>query len=187
MAAGSASRILHAPGRLVVNPTNIESTAYPYGGFEVGRTRAVAIASTTTPFLVECEGLGGEPSDVLEQTRRITCGMFLRGWDDDAIERMFVDNYVQGSVSGHAVHREPGNRVAGASALGRAVSLLYVPDDPVHAPAWLAYRVIPYWSEGAELAWQRGNELGLPLAGECIRGPTGKIAEIGRLADLSLT
>ena len=31
MAAGNASRILRAPGRLVVNPSDL-STAYPYGG-----------------------------------------------------------------------------------------------------------------------------------------------------------
>lgn len=186
MAAGNASRIIHAPGRLVVNPTDVVQLAYPHGGTEVGRTKAVALVSTTTPFLVECEGLGGEPSDILEQTRRMVFGCMLRGWDDDAVEKLFADNFSQGSNTGHAVMREPGNKVGGASALARAVSLLFVPDDPVHVPGFIAYRAICYWSEGAEIAWQRGTELGIPLAAECIRGATGSIAEIGRLHDLTV-
>ena len=186
MAAGSASRILRAPGRLVAAPTDL-SLAYPYGGTEVGKTRLVTLTSIDTTFRIECEGLGGEPSDILEGPQRFIFTCFLRGWDDDAVRHFLSRNYVQGDQSGHAVFRAPNSRFGGASALGRAVSFLYVPDDPVHAPACLVYRGIPDWSDGAEVAWQRGEELGIPLAVDCIRGATGKMVEVGRLADLSLT
>jgi hypothetical protein len=186
MAAGNASRILRAQGRLVVNPTDL-TLAYPYGGTEVGKTRLVVLASLGTSFPVTCEGLGGEPSDILEGPARFVFSCFLRGWDDDAVRLFFADNYVQGSKTGHSVIREPGNRFGGASAVPRAVSLLYVPDDVEHAPACLIYRGIPDWSDGAEILWRRQDELGIPLAVECIRGATAKILEIGRLADLSLT
>ena len=186
MAAGSASRVLRAPGRLVVDPSNL-ALNYPYGGTEVGRTRLVVLQMLGTGFRVESEGLGGEASDVVESTNRFVLSCFLRGWDDAAVERFFARNYTQGAVSGHAVFAEPGNAEPGRSALARAVSLLYVPDDAVHAPSVLIYRGVPDWSEGAEVAYQRGEELGIPLAVECVRSTTGKILEVGRLVDLSLT
>jgi hypothetical protein len=130
---------------------------------------------------------GNEPSDILERTSRYVFSCFIRAWDDDAIERFFSSNFVQGSVSGHSLLREPGTRVAGASALGRAVRLLYVPDDPISNPAVMIYRGVPDWSENAELAFQRQEELGLPITIECVRGGSGKILEVGRLADVSLT
>lgn len=186
MAAGSSTRVLRAPGKLVVNPTNL-ALDYPYGGVEVGKTRLAVLASFGSAVRIECEGLGGDASDVLERTNRYVFSCFLRGFDDDAVEKFFAYNYVQGAVSGHAVLREPGVRGAGKSTLARAVSLLYVPDDAVHNPSLLIYRGIPDWSDGAELAFQRGEELGIPLAIDCLRGATGKIIELGRLVDLSLT
>jgi len=186
MAAGSSARILKAPGRLVVDPTNL-ALNYPYGGTEVGKTRAAVLTSFGTSYRIECEGLGGEASDVLEAPARYVFSCFLRGWDDDAVKKFLADNYVQGATSGHSLLREPGIKVGGSSALSRAIKLLYVPDDLAHAPACLIYRGVPEWTDGADIAWQRGEELGIPLAVECVRGATGKIIEVGRLSDLSLT
>jgi hypothetical protein len=186
MTAGNATRVLRAPGKLVVDPTNLDFN-YPYGGVEVGKTRLVVLTSHGSSVMVACEGLGGEASDVLERTNSYTFTCFLRGWDDDAVEKFFSTNFAQGAVSGHAVFREPGSRLAGASALLRSVTLLYVPDDAVHNPAALMYRGVPDWNDGAELAFQRKEELGIPLAVDLLRGETGKILEVGRLVDLSLT
>jgi len=188
MAAGNATRVLRAPGKLIVNPSDL-GLDYPYGGTEVGKTKLVVLTSHGTGLRVECEGLGGEPSDILEAPANYVFACMLRGWDDDAIATLFSDNAVAGggAVSGHALFREPHLRVGGSSALSRSVSLLYVPDDPVHAPSVLIYRGVPDWSDGAEAAWQRGEELGIPLAVECVRGATsGKILEVGRLVDLTL-
>lgn len=186
MASGDVSRVLRAPGRLVVNPTDL-NVDFPHGGVEVGKTRLVVLTTFNTSVRIECEGLGNEPSDILERTSRYVFSCFIRAWDDDAIERFFSSNFVQGGVSGHSLLREPGTRVAGASALGRAVRLLYVPDDPISNPAVMIYRGVPDWSENAELAFQRQEELGLPITIECVRGGSGKILEVGRLADVSLT
>ena len=186
MASGDVSKVLRAPGRLVVNPTDLDLD-YPYGGTEVGKTRLVVLTSFNTSVRIECEGLGNEPSDILERTSRYVFSCFVRAWDDDAIELFFARNFVQGAVTGHSLLREPGTRVAGASALDRALRMLYVPDDLTSNPAVMIYRGVPDWSENAELAFQRQEELGLPLAVECVRGETDKIIEVGRLADLSLT
>lgn len=185
MAAGSATRVLRAPGKLVVDPTDL-TLNYPYGGTEVGKTKLVVLTSFGSPTSIPSEGLGGEPSDILERAGLYVFSCFLRGWDDDAVSKFFANNYSQGAVSGHAVFQEPGNRIAGASALDRAVKLLYVPDDPVSNPAAIMYQGVADWPDGAEMAFQRGEELGIPLAVDLTRGTTGKILQVGRLVDLSV-
>ena len=64
MSAGSASRVIRAPGRLVVSPDDL-SRSYPFGGVEVGKARMVVVKSLSTQFRVESEGLGGDISDAL--------------------------------------------------------------------------------------------------------------------------
>ena len=81
MVAGSASRTLRSPGRIVIGPTNL-SAAYPYGGTEIGRAKTVVLTSIGQSFRVSCEGLGGEPSDVLGSPSYYVFSCFLRGWDD---------------------------------------------------------------------------------------------------------
>ena len=186
MAAGNATRVLRAPGKLVVNPSDL-TLAYPYGGTEVGKTRLVVLTSLGASVKVSSEGLGGEASDILERTNAYVFSCFLRGWDDDAVAKFFATNFVQGPVSGHAVFREPGNRVPGSTALARAVVLLYVPDDAVNNPSAIMYRGVPEWTDGADLAFQRQEELGIPLTVDLLRSDTGNILEVGRLVDLSLT
>lgn len=184
MAAGSAARVLRAPGRLVVDPTDL-GIAFPYGGTQVGLVRQVALQTLGANFRVESEMLG-EATDVLESPNRYVMACLLRGWDDDAMRLLVADNYDAGAVSGHAVITVPNRQRPGASGLARARTLLYAPDDPVNAPALLIYRGIPEWGGGSALSFSRSEELGMPLAVECLRSDTGKILQLGRLADLTL-
>lgn len=169
----------------MVGPTNL-ATAYPYGGTEVGKARLCVLQPRGTGFRVMSEGLG-EATDVLESSNEYVFSCFLRGWDDDAVAQFFSGGYTAGSTSKHAVWAEPGTTTPGASALGRAVVLLYVPDDVIHVPAVLIYRGVPDWTPGSELALQRGEELGLPVTLECLRDANDNILAVGLLADLSLT
>jgi len=185
VAAGAASRVIRSPGRLVVEPANL-STEFPYGGIEVGKSQGFALTPLGSPFLVMCEALG-EATDVLEGENRWAFSVFLRGWDSDAIRYLLPEGYDQGTVTRHATYSVPGTATPGESALDRSLVLIYVPDDTIQSPAVLLYRAIPDWSDGAELAFQRGQELGLPLTFECVRDDNGQILAIGRLPDLSLT
>ena len=202
MAAGNVHRVIRAPGHVVIDPTDLSTpgTDNAYGGTLIGKTNACVVQSLGTPFRVESEGLG-EITDVLEANNRWAFACFLRGWDDDAIREAFSEgnktlgtaagNYEQGGTSSHSVFAVPGTRTPGQSTLesskSRAVILLYVPDDVIHVPAVLVYSGIPDWTEGAELAFQRGSELGLPLTIECLRDSNDNTLRIGRLADLSLS
>lgn len=185
MAASSAARIIRAPGRLVADPTNL-TVAYPHGGTELGLVRLVIVQPLGSPFRVESEGLG-EATDVLDGPEHYVFGCMLRGWDDDAVQTCLADHYTAGAISGHALFSAPGNAHPGGSAIPRAHAFLYVPDDVVNVPAVILYRGIPDWSDGAEMAMQRGDELGLAISIECLRNDDGHILQIGRMADLSLT
>lgn len=183
MAAGSITRVIRAPGRLVVGPTNL-AAAYPYGGTEVGKTKFVSVQPIRGLFRVESEGLG-DATDILESSLRYVFSCFVRGWDDDAVAQFFSGSYSAGSVSGHALFLEPGS-MPGKSAYSRGLKLLYVPDDPIHVPAVLVYCAIIDWSDSAEIALQRGEEFGIPVAAECLRDANSRIIQIGMLSDLTL-
>lgn len=184
MVAGSSSRTIRAPGRLIANPTDL-SDSPTYGGTELGKTRAVALLPLGSSYRVECEGLG-EASDILEGDNNYVFSCFLRGWDRDAIEVLFAGGYAEGGTTKHAVWSEPGTRTAGQSALGRAAIFLFVPDDTIHVPAALIYSGVSDFADGAELAFQRDEELGLEVGIVCMRSAAGKILSVGRIADLSL-
>ena len=187
MAAGSIATIMRAPGRIVINPTtSFATTAYPYGGTEIGKANLCALAPLGTPFRIESEALG-EATDILEGNNRYAFSCFIRGMDDDAKELMMAGGYEVGSVTQHAVWAEPGTKTPGQSTLSRAVILAYVPDDILHVDGLLIYRGIPGWSEGSELTFQRGEELGMPLTVDCLRDANANLVRIGRMADLSLT
>ena len=186
MAAGSSSRILRSPSRLVANPTTSpSSTAYPYGGKEVGRVNAVAVASAAGNYRVFSEG-DGTANELLEGEHRWIFTCFLRGWDNDALQTMLADGYSVGSVTQHSMFTAPGNKIPGSSALSRAIKLLVVPDDPVNNPGLILYYAIPEMTENAPLSWARSSEFGVPITAECMQDSTGRILAIGRLPDLTI-
>lgn len=187
MAAGNSSKVIRATGRLVVGPTMPMrgANACPYGGTEIGKANACVLLPLGAQYLVESEGLG-EVTDVLEGNQRWVFSCFLRGWDRDAVRLLHPDGYEEGAQTQHARFEAPGVAVPGSSALGRAVVLAFVPDDAVHVPGVVLYRAVPDWSDGAELAFQRGTELGIPLSFDCLRDASGRILQMGLIADLDL-
>lgn len=178
-------RILRAPAQLVVNPINLEAAA-PFGGVFIGRAREVALVDQGGPGRRIDSELLGEATDVLESPNVASFGCFLRGWNDEAVERLMADGYAEGEGTGRATYSSPGNRIPGQTALDRAVTLLVAPENPDDAPALLIHRFVPFLDTEARFHWSRQEELGLPIAGECLRGTNGRIYDIKRIADLEL-
>lgn len=184
MARPHPANILRAPGSLIIDPVD-PTLPYPYGGTLVGETRAVVLTQLGTGFRVQCEGLG-EASDILEADGRWALSCFVRGWDDDAVQLLLPDGWAAGSSTQHAVFSYPAMARPGSSALGRARQVLYAPQNIEDAPAVVLYAGVPDWTDNAALAWARTEELGLPLVFEAFRDSTGRMLQVGRLADLSL-
>ncbi len=186
MSTGSSARVIRAPGRLVVNPTQaFDGGTFPFNGTDVGRVNACALASDGSAIQVEAEDFG-EVVDVLEGNQKWVFACFVRGWDSDAIRLFQPDGYSVGAVSQHAVFSAPGESKTNSSALARAVSLVFVPDDIVNVPALMIYRAVPDWTPGSEFAFQRKAELGLPITFQCVRDTSGRYLKMGRLVDLAL-
>lgn len=178
------TNILRSPGRLVASPQDL-TLSFPYGGVTVGRTKLVALQPIGERLVVPSEGIGGA-GDILEGEHRYALSCFLRGWTDRAIEYLWSDAYTEGSVTGHAVFSIPGTVQTGESVGPRSVCLLYVPDDTLHAPALLLYNASANWMSGAEVALQRPEEFGLPIAFDCTKDAYGRVLTIGLIDDLSL-
>ncbi len=183
--AANTSRVLRAPGTIVINPTEALTGTYPFGGTEVGKANLCALQPMEEQLRLVWEGTG-ETGEILEGPNRWIFACFLRGWDDEAIRLLMPDGWSIGDRSQHSVFSAPGLNLAGLSALSRAVKLLYVPEDPVHVPAILIYSAVPDWQNGAELAFRRSDELGLPMSFECVRDVESRILKVGRLVDLEL-
>jgi len=189
MAAGNVSRIIHGPGKLVVGPSDLTTPGSDnaYGGTEVGLSNQCLLTPLGVPFRIENEGLG-EATDVLEANNRFLVTCFLRGWDDDAITQFFSGQRSAGGTSQHGLFTAPGSRVPGkSSADSTNLTVLFVPEDLLHTDAFILYRAIPWWTDDAEMAFQRQEEFGIPLQLDCLRNGSGNILQVGRLADLSLT
>lgn len=187
MAAGSAANTIRAPGRLVLNPAlaPVDIADYPFDGIEVGKTTDCLLRPLVEVTPINYEALGA-PGDVLEGETRYQFACFLRGWDTDAVRLLMPGLTEQGAVSGHRVWTAPGSVTPGASAIPRAVTLLYVPDDHLRVPGIMLYRAVPTWESGQEVSFGRSRELGLAMVFECLRGATGKAVQMGRLADLAI-
>jgi|GEM_PF-1821875 len=189
MAAGDISRVVRAPGRLVVDPLDdfaALASEFPYSGTQVGTVRLCSLVPIgLPPFRVSYEALG-ETGQILEGDNRWAFSCMIRAWDREAVEQFLSDGYAVGASTQHAVYSVPGTRVPGSASVARGVKLAYIPDDEIHVPGVLMYRAIPNWTESAEMAFRRGDELGIPITFECLRDDTGRILQVGRIADLSI-
>lgn len=186
MAAGKVSRILRGPVKIVVGPTDL-SDADPYGGTEVGLSNQVALTPLGETVRIENEGLG-EATDILHPNNRWLLTCFMRGADDKARELFFLGNYSNGQTTQHGVFSAPGLKNPGESMLAESSRvILLVPENLIDMDALIIYRGIPMWSDDAEIAFQKKEEFGIPLAIDCLRDSNNNILRLGRLADLSLT
>ncbi len=186
MAAGNVRDIIRAPGKIILNQTqNFDGNTAPYGGTEIGKTRLGFTRSFGVPFEVTSEGLG-EVQAVLEPDNNWSYTFFARGWDDDAIRLLMAQNYAAGAVTQHSMFQVPGN-TPGSSTDGRTITLAFVPDDPIHVPGVLVYQGVANWDEGMQLAFQRQEELGLPITVKCLCDANGNTIKVARLNDITLT
>ena len=182
----NSTRVMRVPGTLIVSPTDLTDAAGTgeYGGSIIGSTKDVDLTPIGEKYRVECEGLG-RASDVLETDNRYVVNFFLRGWDKDAVSNLLSGGYSEGSVTGNAVWTGAG-ATPGGSALGRSRVWLIVPDDTHNHPALIIHVGIPDFADGAEVAFQRGKELGLDMTIDCWNNSSGQPFALGHLADLTL-
>lgn len=189
MVAGNVSSVIRNAGKLVIGPTDL-TAADPYGGTEIGLMNAAVLTPLGVPRVIWNEGLG-EPTDILEGSNDHLFTCFLRGADDNVKTLLLKGWRSAGSVTQHGVITGPSSRTPGQSMIDHSnVVLLFVPENLIDHDAMIMYRAIPWWTESAEIAFQKREEFGIPLSFRLLRNaasPQPHTFQIGRLPDLSLT
>ncbi len=188
MAAGAVSKLIRGPGKLIVGPTDaFDGNTFPYGGTQVGLANGCVLVPSGIGKRIDNEGLGA-PTDLLHPPNFWVFSCFLRSWDDDAVAQFFAGNRSAGSVTQHHVFTVPGTRTPGQSAVDSInIVLAFVPDNLIAMDGVVIYRGVPSWSEGAEIAFQRGAEYGIPLDILCFENSNSTAIRTGRMPDLALT
>jgi len=179
-------RIMRSSGRLILTPTDETNADGKWGGTVLGATEAFSIQSLGEQYEIEGEGIG-RPTDVLEADRRYACGCALRSWDDDAVTALLTDgDALAGSVTGRMMWTGPGTSVTpGESALGRAVSLLWAPDDYHHLPGAFVWNAIPQVSPGFEIQFGKAIETIIPFAARAFSNAVGQAVQIAMVRDMT--
>lgn len=183
MSAPAARAVVHAPGRLVVGPTDL-TLAFPYGGTALGLSAEVTFRPGLRTRSVRAEEFGGETIEVIYAGETAVLGALVRGWDSDALQRAWLNTTA--GVSGERYAEYPGTSRAGTLASSRSVVLLFAPRDEDRTPALILYRALPLVDEAAALRFSFRDELVVGTLWQGIRDASARVYRIGRLEDLAL-
>jgi len=178
--------LLFIPGRLSVNPSNL-NTAYPYGGTALGVTRGLAIKLNSVydpEAVVSAEEFGGETTDFVHQAEGAILSCVLSSWDAEALNRIFP-NTAAGSVTQKRQVSAPGSVRAGSRASSRSVVLVFTPDSPDHHPMFILRRALPALNTAAEINLRMDREAGVAAVFVGIRDSQGRLYDFGMRHDLS--
>lgn len=179
MGAADAGKIWRTPGIVVANPTDL-SAAAPFGGTQLGTIHFGRLRPLERVDEITAEEYGGETTEIVLRGRDYVCVAIVRGWDGDALQRIFRSTAV--GSSGNRVINEPADE-HGDLGTGVAASILFAPNDARH-PAWLLPRAVPLIAEAAELQASIVSELNLAVAFRCLRDANGRAVRIGVRTDL---
>lgn len=187
-------RVIRAPGRLAINPTNL-ALAWPHGGTGLGATNKVVLISYGASYPVTIEAFGGEPVDYLEKGEVWGMGFIVRAWDPTALATIFPNTSV-GAVSQKRGVSAPGTVRAGNWVSDRSVKLVFTPEGATHAqsstqqdvdvPFVVLYKALPLLQAQAELMFSRTEELKVPALFMGVRDASARTVVIRPRADISL-
>lgn len=191
MSVRSTAKVLRAPGRLSIQPSDADLLgAFPYGGTAMGYSLEVTMRRVTDNFTVLAEEWGGVPVEVIEAGEWWLVGGFFAAWDPDVVATLFP-NTRTGALQNSPVVRlqHNGTRRAGHRLSDRAKKLVFTPDDPGRNPAWVIYRGLPLIDASRRLNFERTDELGLGFVFVGIPAATSAqdVGEIGPLYDLTVS
>lgn len=188
MAAGSVTAADRGPGILIKNPTSltVPGADGAYGGTLLGLSRDHEIAMMDTPITVPGEELGGAPTEQIEGGKWCVFGALFRGFDDDALATIYANTATGASTGKKVIRIGTGQSVkAGHRVSDRAVKLLFVPKKSSKR-AVIIYRALPGIREDSKTALSIFRESTHAVTFVGMPDATGRVAEVGRLADLTL-
>jgi len=186
MATATVRDVLRIPGRLLINPTNLNS-AFPHGGTELGLTRDAEMRLGINTSLVTAEEWGQAPVEAVYTGESAVFAAVLREWDNDAISNVFP-NTGTGSTSGDRtiLGRTSGANRAGYLLSNKAVVLLFSPKAVDRHPMVLVRKAVPLVEISSMLSLSLAEEFGIGVVFQALPNSAGQLYDIGKREDLTL-
>ncbi len=184
MSTPDLGAVLHVPGRLCFNPTNL-STAWPHGGTGLGEKKQLVVKPMRSYSTIKEEAFGQEVIDVLDMGESWMLACIFRSLDGDMLGKAFPSTFT-GTSSGLKGISYPGSFRAGTLKSDSAFKLLFTPDDEDRHP-WVYFpNTLMLVDESAELALDIPEELGVSAVFHATRDSTARVVIIGRKGDITL-
>lgn len=191
MTTSPSSTILRAPGRLVVNPTDL-GAAFPYGGSEAGLAQSVRLdrKPVFSPDFM-AEEYGSQAYDGLKVREDYSASAVLAQWTDDTLA---AAGWPASSGSGTipSASYDCTTSTLPARLAGLAHTLLFVPEEVFRggsatgdrALAFLLYRAHPAIQEPVTFSGF-GSAL-MFVAWKGLPNDSGEVCQLAAFGDLSL-
>lgn len=184
MTSPNVLSIIKGPVRMILTPTNLSAT-YPYGGTEMGLSRAHDFRWGMRGHTERAEEWGGAPTKRIYTGDWAVLAAVLRSTDPDAIAAVFPSYVAGASGAATVVPDVNGSARAGKEVTG--VLLLLTPkDSPTSQNSLLIYNALPQLDAAAALQLSRRTEGGVGVAFEAAPDSSGRLYGWGLLSDLSL-
>jgi len=184
MATPDPTKIIHAPGELVLTPTDLTDTVAA-GGTLLGVVAEIIFRPNLLRRDLTAEEFGSEVLDIVEAGEQAVLAVLLRSFDGDAVSTVFKETST-GSGTGDTGIDYPGTLRAGTLGSARGVKLLFLPDSSDEVPAILLYNAIPLVAETAEVQLEMDSELTIPAIFHAARDGTGRVYQFKKMEDMVL-
>lgn len=187
MASPNVSKIIRAPGRLIVNPTDLNSPP-AFGGIEIGIHRDIEMRFNQQYYWIFAEEYSTSV-DAISCPDEAEIRAYARGMDASGIQYMFPST--SAGAMGDRVIQDfdfTGGVRAGAllTEVFTNMSLMFAPKDYDRHPFVIFHRVIPWLDEAAAMPLSRVEELSYAVAFRALPDVSGKSYTIGRRGSISL-
>ncbi len=173
MALARADNILRIPGRLIAAPTDLTIPS-PFGGTELGMASDIIWRPNQRRKEIHGEEYGGEIVDFVKTGQAPQLGMFIRGFDEDMILKVFEGSSVS-TKTGKPQVDYPTDEAPGTLASATGFKLLYAPDNTEDHPGILLYNAVALLEEVSEIRFSRKIEFGIAVLFYGIRDATNRI------------
>lgn len=184
MVIARQDNVLHIPGRLIAAPTDL-TIASPFGGTELGMASDVIFRPNLRRKEIRAEEFGGEITDFVKTGQAPQLGMFIRGFDEDMILKVF-DGSSKSTLTGKPQIDYPTDAAPGTLASATGIVLLYAADNTEDHPSILLYNALPLIEEVTEIKFSIKDEFGIPVLFYGVRDATNRIYQMRLLEDLVL-
>ena len=180
MGAATINELRRIKGRLWSTPTDLTGSS----GTALGTFGKISARFDQTRAEIRAEEYQGQIIEVIEGTTNLVVGCNLRDFDADALGLIFPSTAT--GKSGEVLISQTYTTERGALGSATAIKLLFVPDAVEAQQALYIPLAVPLLVPQAELAFSLDTEWVVPTLWRCLPDGTGRLFQLGILADMTI-